>query len=212
MHWLLLLVYMVLEYNAARWFERGVTHALLKLFLYMIRFNDLLLNWTHSAPKMSDEIDTLLEKDDPIGSNLSVSLPVIILIVLSAYTALFCIFLVMRYILSAKGICVDLQPCGSAAGDAGFCECCVPCVEACNCKVPTIKNLCDACCPQQRLNVGGCLSCQPCGLNGQQCCDCAGFDCVPGYSGEDADAINCICFELRTKPPGDTATRTWISM
>ena len=146
-------------------------------------------------------------KDKPPGDDLPITLATLIIIVVCSYLLIICVFLLIRKLLLAKGFCADFYICGTAKGDAGFCECCIPCVEALNCKMPTMKGALDVCCPQSKLDVGGCFMCSPCGADGQSCCNFAGFDCVPGYTGEDADAINCLCFELRTSGYPDPLNR-----
>ena len=154
---------------------------------------------------MATENDRIIVKEDPIDKDLTLSIESIIIIVVCLYILLVLIFLVIRKIIMTKGMCQNLQPCGSASGDAGFCECFMPCIEALNCRAPSLKRSLDICCRQQQFDAAGCMSCLPCGANGQICCNFSGFDCVPGYTGEDADAINCICFELRTSGQADSS-------
>ena len=151
--------------------------------------------------------DIPVNKDPPPGSDLSISIALIIIIIMCAYLVLILIILMIRKLILAKGFCQDFHICGNAKGDAGLCECLLPCVEALDCKLPTLNSGLDACCPDTKLDVGSCLMCIPCGRDGESCCNFGGFDCVTGYTGEDADGINCVCFELRTRPPVENMSR-----
>ena len=148
---------------------------------------------------MATENDLEVVKADPIDKDLSLSIEAIIIIVVCLYVILVLAFLVIRKIATSKGMCQNMQLCGSASGDAGFCECFMPCVEALNCRAPSLKRSLDVCCRQRQFDVAGCMQ-----SNGTICCNFSGFDCVPGYTGEDADAINCICFELRPSGQADS--------
>ena len=91
---------------------------------------------------MSDpSIDIPVEKDPPPGDDLPFPIAGLIIIVICLYLLAVLIFLLVRKLILSKGFCQDFHICGNAKGEAGCCECLIPCVEALNCKVTLLTNL-----------------------------------------------------------------------
>ncbi|XP_072272859.1 uncharacterized protein [Pyxicephalus adspersus] len=119
-------------------------------------------------------------------SDLSIPLPGIIFLSVSLYLIALIFLLLIHQCVQAQGCC----PCcmgWQKVGDWGFCDACESCAQACDCKVPTVTQCMDNCCPSKPT----CTSCRD-----VSCCPC-GFACV--YQPPDCTIINCICCEIKLR-------------
>ncbi|KAM5152657.1 uncharacterized protein ACMZJ9_010781 isoform 2-T2 [Mantella aurantiaca] len=119
-------------------------------------------------------------------SDLSIPLPGIIFLAVSLYLVALLFLLLIHQCLQAQGCC----PCclgWQKVGDWGVCDACESCAQSCDCRVPTLTQCMDRCCPSKPT----CSGCRD-----APCCPC-GFACV--YQPPDCSIINCICCEIKLR-------------
>ncbi|XP_066433667.1 uncharacterized protein [Eleutherodactylus coqui] len=120
------------------------------------------------------------------ASELRLPLPAIIFLAVSLYLVVLLLLLLVHQCLQGRDCCPSCTG-WQKVGDFGFCDMCASCAQSCDCKVPTVTNCMDGCCPS-KPSCNGCRD-----VSG---CPC-GFACV--YQPPDCSIINCICCEIKMR-------------
>ncbi|CAF0922778.1 unnamed protein product [Rotaria sp. Silwood1] len=113
------------------------------------------------------------------NNNLALAPPYIFVIILGSLIFILIVIIIIREILTSRGIlkdCCNFQ--GAGVQCLGCQECCASCAETCDCcHTTSIESCFDACCPKRgSLEFADIITCEAC--CGGKGCNCCGFDCV----------------------------------
>ncbi|XP_068099911.1 uncharacterized protein [Hyperolius riggenbachi] len=120
------------------------------------------------------------------ASQLSIPIPGIIFLAVSIYIIVLIFILLVHQCLQARGCCPSCMG-WQKVGEFGFCDACESCAQSCDCRVPSVTQCLDNCCPSKPA----CSGCRD-----VSCCPC-GFACI--YQPPDCSIINCICCEIKLR-------------
>ncbi|KAM9305376.1 uncharacterized protein PAF06_013923 [Gastrophryne carolinensis] len=139
------------------------------------------------------------------ASVLSIPLPGIILLAISAYIIVLLFLLLIHQCLRARGCCPSCMG-WQKVGGLGLCDACESCAQSCDCRVPTVARCMDSCCPS-KPTCSCChdVSCCPCEASccpsDVSCCSC-GFPSCPcdfSFKRPDCTTVNCIFCEMNLR-------------
>ncbi|XP_058868362.1 uncharacterized protein si:ch211-198p11.6 [Acipenser ruthenus] len=118
-------------------------------------------------------------------SRLSLPLPAVVLIAVTAYLLLLMGALWLQQCIRSRGLCLGCCQCEKGS-PCGGCEYCLACAESCDCRVPSLRGCLDRACPRST----DCLQGAPC---------CPLCDCACTWQPPECESVNCLCFEIKMR-------------